>query len=220
MARGGGAVSHHHPLFARFYTWFSRRMEDRGAAEHRDTLLAGLRGRVVEIGAGNGMNFLHLPPEVDELVAVEPEPYLRRQAERTASGVPTEISVVDGTAASIPAEPASFDAAVVSLVLCSVPDQQQALAEIRRVVRPGGELRFLEHVRADRGPLRHLQSVMDRSRLWPLFAAGCHTGRNTLAEIRRAGIEVTEVEHLRFPEDSVLPYPTAPHVIGRGRIRS
>src|SRR2546423_10625469 len=118
-----------HPLFARLYTWLSRGAERAGAAEHRDENLAGLRGRVIEIGAGNGLNFAHYPPEVEEVVAVEPEPYLRARAGEAAARAPVKVTVVEGTAEQLPGADAEFDAAVVSLVLCTVPDQPNALAE-------------------------------------------------------------------------------------------
>src|SRR3954469_22435285 len=109
-----------HPIFARLYTWLSRGAESSGAAEHRDETLAGLSGRVIEVGAGNGLNFAHYPPGVTEVVAVEPEPYLRAQAEAAAAAAATPVTVLDGVADALPAEDGSFDAAVASLVLCTV----------------------------------------------------------------------------------------------------
>src|SRR5438445_10436659 len=106
------------PLFARLYTWLSAGAEKAGAAKHRDENLAGLRGRVIEIGAGNGLNFRHYPAEVQEVVAVEPEPYLRARAREAAATAPVPVTVVDGTADRLPAQEGEFDAAVASLVLC------------------------------------------------------------------------------------------------------
>ncbi len=138
-----------HPLFARMWTLLlSPGAEHAGMAEHRDELLAGLDGRVIEVGAGNGLNFRHYPAAVTEVVALEPEPYLRRRAERAAAAAPVSVTVVAGVADALPAEDGGFDAGVASLVLCSVPDQAAALRELRRVIRPGGELRFYEHVLA------------------------------------------------------------------------
>lgn len=137
-----------HPFFARIYTQFSQAAEKAGNAAHRDELLSGVAGRVIEVGAGNGLNFAHYLPSVGEVVAVEPEPYLRDRASKEAERVPVPVTVVRGMAEDLPADDESFDVAVASLVLCSVRDQTRALAEIRRVLRPGGELRFFEHVRS------------------------------------------------------------------------
>jgi ubiquinone/menaquinone biosynthesis C-methylase UbiE len=137
-----------HPMFARIYARAAEISERRGGAEHRRKLLTGLQGRVVEVGAGSGANFRHYPTSVNDVVAVEPEPYLRERAERAASGAPVSVSVARGDADCLPGEDQSFDAGVVALVLCTVPDQQSALAELYRVIRPGGELHFYEHVLA------------------------------------------------------------------------
>src|SRR3954470_16557549 len=131
-----------HPLFARMWIKGSPGAEKRGVAEHRREMLAGLSGRVIELGAGNGLNFEHYPDTVTEVLAVEPEPTLREAAVAAAGRAPVPLTVIEGVADALPAEDESFDAAVASLVLCSVPDQTAALAELRRVLKPGGELRF------------------------------------------------------------------------------
>lgn len=202
----------HHPLFARWYAWMSPRMEEAGYGERRGQLLAGLAGRVVEVGAGNGMNFAHYPATVDHVTAVEPEARLRQLAERSATSAPVPIDVVDGTADQLPADDESFDAAVASLVLCSVPDQRTALAEIRRVLRPGGELRFFEHVRAPTAALARFQRVVDAT-IWPIVGGGCHTSRDTRRAIEHAGFTITRIDQPRVP-DTRLPVPTAPHILG------
>ena len=143
MSGSCGAV--HHPIFARLFDRLVRKADPQ-QAEPRVELLAGLSGRVIEVGAGNGINFANYPREVTEVVAVEPETYLRQKAAGAAASAPVPVTVVDGLADALPAEDSSFDAAVTSLVLCSVPDQQSALGEIARVLKPGGELRFYEHV--------------------------------------------------------------------------
>src|SRR6184192_3710117 len=126
-------------------------------------MLEGLAGRVLEVGAGNGLNFVHYPDTVTEVVAIEPEPFLRARAEEAANLTTVPIRVVDGVAGRLPVDDQSMDAAVASLVLCSVPDQAAALAELRRVIRPGGQLRFYEHVHSDRQPLRTILEIADRS---------------------------------------------------------
>ena len=201
----------HHPLFARLFDRLAAKTEDQGAAEHRERLLSGLRGRVIEVGAGNGLNFSHYPGTVTEVLAVEPEDYLRAKAERAAADSSVRIRVVDGVADSLPAEDASFDAAVASLVLCSVPDQASALAEIRRVLRPGSELRFYEHVLSDERGLARLQNSV--AWFWPLVGGGCHPNRDTVAAIERSGFEVDRCDRFPFRPSSLMA-PVAPHVIG------
>jgi len=129
-----------HPVFAHFYARVGHLMEAE-VAEHRRKLLAGSAGRILEVGAGTGLNFPHYPATVTEVVAAEPEPYLRRLALTAAAQAPAPIQVVDGTAEALPAQEIAFDTVVASLVLCTVADLVRALAEIRRVLRPGGTLR-------------------------------------------------------------------------------
>jgi MFS family permease len=202
----------HHPVFARFYAWLSPRMERAGFSERRDSLLAGLTGRVIEVGAGNGMNFAHYPPEVTHVLAVEPEPRLRELARHNADKSPIPITVVDGTADQLSAEDASYDAAVASLVLCSVSDVPAALAEMRRALKPGGQLRFLEHVRADTPGLARVQRILDAT-IWPTVGGGCHSHRDTRLAIETAGFTIDDLEQFRLPETRV-PSPTSPHILG------
>jgi SAM-dependent methyltransferase len=203
-----------HPVFARLYHRLSGAAEAAGVAVHRDLLLAGLAGRVIEVGAGNGLNFGHYPPSVTELVALEPEPYLRSRAEEAARRAAVPVRVVDSVADSLPTVAGEFDAAVASLVLCSVPDQGRALAELFRALRPGGELRFYEHVRSDSPGLAGVQRALDL--VWPALTGGCHTGRDTIGAIERAGFEVEECR--RFPfRPCWMATPVEPHVLGRAR---
>jgi ubiquinone/menaquinone biosynthesis C-methylase UbiE len=201
----------HHPLFARLFDRVAAKTDRQGASEHRERLLAGLEGRVLEVGAGNGLNFGHYPATVSELVAVEPEDYLRGKAEQAAAVAPIPIAVVDGLADRLPAEDASFDAAVVSLVLCSVPDQGKALAEVRRVLRPEGELRFYEHVLSEERGLARVQNAV--AWFWPWVGGGCHPNRDTLTAIDAAGFEIRRCERFAFRPSPVM-LPVTPHVIG------
>jgi ubiquinone/menaquinone biosynthesis C-methylase UbiE len=201
----------HHPLFARLFDRMAAKTEEQGAAEHRERLLAGLGGRVIEVGAGNGLNFSHYPGTVAEVVAVEPEDYLRAKAERVAEDAPVAIRVVDGLADDLPAEDASFDAAVASLVLCSVPDPAAALAELRRVLRPGAELRFYEHVLSGEPGLARLQNAV--AWFWPLVGGGCHPNRDTVGAIERSGFDIERCERFPFRPSPVMA-PVTPHVIG------
>jgi ubiquinone/menaquinone biosynthesis C-methylase UbiE len=185
------------PLFARIYTRLSAKGEERGAAEHRQRLLAGLSGRVVEVGAGNGLNFSHYPNTVSEVVAVEPEPYLRARAEEAARNMQVTVSVTEGVADALPLADASVEAGVASLVLCTVPDQDRALGELRRVIRPGGELRFYEHVASERPAARAAERALDAT-IWPRVGGGCHLARDTHAAIERAGFETMSCERFAF----------------------
>ncbi len=202
-----------HPVFARVYARMSAQMDEQGAAEFRRVMLDGLSGRVIEVGAGNGRNFTHYLPAVTEVVAVEPEPTMRALALAAARDVKVPIRVMAGSVSSLPGDDEAYDAAVTSLVLCSVPDQAAALAEIRRVVRPGGQLRFLEHVAAETPGLRRLQRLVDGT-LWPRMLGGCHTGRDTAAAIAAAGFTVDRLKRFRFPEGR-LGGPASPHILGR-----
>jgi SAM-dependent methyltransferase len=206
-----GPESVHHPLFARFYERFSRKAEAKGADRHRDKLLAGLTGQVVEVGAGNGLNFAHYPGTVDQVVAVEPEPYLRERAAHAAAEAGVQVDLVPGVADRLPLDDGSCDAGVASLVLCSVPQQGRALAELRRVIRPGGELRFYEHVRSHRAGYARLEDLGDP--IWSRLAGGCHINRDTQTAIRDAGFQIESIE--RFPFDATV-VPIA-HIIGVAR---
>ena len=210
-SRGSGV---HHPVFARMYARMAKEFEAKGAAEHRDEALAGLAGRVVEVGAGTGANFAHYPSSVTEVVAVEPEPYLRDIAAKAAASAPVPVTVLDGVADRLPLDDASSDAGVASLVLCTVGDPAAALAELRRVIRPGGELRFFEHVRAETRGFARFQRVVDV--VWPRLGGGCHASRDTVAAIEAAGFGIETLRRFTF-RPSLVVAPVAPHVIGVAR---
>jgi SAM-dependent methyltransferase len=169
---------------------------------------------VIEVGAGNGRMFAHYPPAVTEVLAIEPEPRLRTAAVEAARAAPVPITVVDGVAEDLPGKAGEFDAGVAALVLCSVPDPAVALAELRRVIRGGGELRFFEHVLAEHpGGLRRVQRLLDKT-VWPALFGGCHTARDTAASIAAAGFVVEEMSRFSFPESGLVS-PATPHIRGR-----
>jgi ubiquinone/menaquinone biosynthesis C-methylase UbiE len=203
------------PAFARGYPGAAERADRRGAAEHRRRLVEGLRGRVIELGAGSGLNFAHYPATVTEVIAIEPEPTLRGIAAEAARGARVPIDVRPGTADAIPLGDEEMDAAVASLVLCSVPDQSRALAELRRVIRPGGELRFYEHVIATTQPKRAILQLADRSGLWPALGGGCHPARDTGAAIEAAGFTIERCERFGFRAGTFEP--TVPYILGVAR---
>ena len=181
--------------------------------DERRRLVAGLNGLVVEIGAGAGAMFPHYPTEVASVVAVEPDRNRRAAAERAARRARVPIRVVDGVAERLPLADGAVDAAVASLVLCSVPDVSAALSELRRVLRPAGALRFLEHVVAGRGPLRVLQRAA--APVYSRLPDGCHIDRDTLASIASAGFAIEECD--RFMHADGVFEPAIPHVIGTAR---
>ncbi|MFI6033673.1 class I SAM-dependent methyltransferase [Streptomyces sp. NPDC051315] len=190
----------HHPLFARCYARLSVAAETRaGVAGLRVRLLAGLSGRVVELGAGNGLNFTHYPGTVSEVVAIEPERVMRRLARQSALRAEVPVDVVPGAAEALPVKSEAFDAAVCSLVLCSVRDVPRALAELRRVLRPGGELRFLEHGVGGGPAMAFTQRALDRT-VWPRLAGGCHLSRDPVAALREAGFRLGPYRRLVLPE--------------------
>jgi ubiquinone/menaquinone biosynthesis C-methylase UbiE len=203
------------PRFARMYVKAAARAERRGAGGHRRRLLEGLTGRVVEVGAGNGLNFGHYPTSVSEVIAIEPEPDLRELAETAIARAPVPVTVVAGHADALPIADGEIDAAVASLVLCSVPDQARALAELYRVLRPGGELRFYEHVVPRCQPKRLLLQAADHSGLWPKIAGGCHPARDTGAAIETAGFAIERCERFAFSASALEP--SVPHILGVAR---
>ncbi|MFE6715167.1 class I SAM-dependent methyltransferase [Streptomyces sp. NPDC057695] len=206
----------HHPLFARFYARCSVSADVRGGlGALRAELLAGLSGRVIEIGAGNGLNFAHYPPDVTEVVALEPESRLRRLAREAALRAPVPVTLLPDTAEALPLEDASFDAAVASLVLCTVRNLPQTLAELHRVLRPGAELRFFEHGLADTPGLARVQRGLDRT-VWPLLFGGCHTSRAPLAAIEAAGFTLGPYRSFDVPEKGPR-LPSSPCVLGSAR---
>jgi ubiquinone/menaquinone biosynthesis C-methylase UbiE len=200
-----------HPRFARTYARISAESERRGTAQHRDRALAGLTGRVLEVGAGNGMNFPHYPPTVSEVVAVEPDDTLRALAERASANASVPVRVIAGHADALDFDDATFDAAVASLVLCSVPDPGRSLAELRRVLKPDGQLRFFEHVRSANPLIGRFQDLI--TPLWSAAGGGCHPNRDTAATIASAGFVIDQLD--RFSYRPLKFVPAHAHIVGR-----
>jgi ubiquinone/menaquinone biosynthesis C-methylase UbiE len=205
------AVRKRHPVFAKWYPGRAEAMDRAGFARYRGKLLAGLTGRVLELGAGSGLDFPHYPAEVERVVALEPEPGLREHAIQAAARAAVPIEVVDGVAEDLSAYAGKFDAAVCSLVLCSVPDQRAALEQLATVLRPGGKIRMLEHVGAPGGLLAPVQRALDAT-IWPRIGAGCHCSRDLTSAVVLAGLKVTAAETFRFPAGR-LTLPTSPHML-------
>lgn len=204
----------HHPLFARFFEKIGALACKLGQDEHRAQMLDGLSGSVIEVGAGSGLNFPFYPSAVTRVLAVEPEAYFQKRGREAAVESAIEIEVVDGVAARLPANDGEFDAGVFCLVLCSVPDQAIALSEMFRVIKPGGELRFYEHVAAEKPRVRKLQGILEP--VWKRAAGGCHLTRDTASAIAAAGFELTDWQKVEFKPD-VFATPVALHILGRAR---
>lgn len=203
------------PLFARWYPAAAAELEPRGLAEQRARLLAPVAGRVLEIGCGFGANFPHYTDAVTELVAVEPEPNFRDLARERADELGLRVTIVDGAAESLPVESDSFDAVVATAVLCSVDDQAAALAEIMRVLEPGGALIGFEHL-ASPGRARRLGERVLDAVIWTHLNGGCHLSRDTRAAIEAAGFQTDDLRIERF---AFLPFPVSksPHLVGAAR---
>jgi SAM-dependent methyltransferase len=199
------------PLFARLYPRVDASCAKIGGAEHRDELLAGASGRVLEVGAGHGANFAHYPGSVTEVVAIEPEPSLRARAVAAGASARVPVTVRAGIAERLDLPDASFDVAVASLVLCSVRNPVRVLAELRRVLRPGGELRYYEHVRGTTPGKVRFQRYTDV--IWPFLAGGCHVSRPTGEWIASSGFTVRRERRFEFPPTKG-PNPASPHLIG------
>lgn len=194
-----------HPVFARFYEKLLASAEEAGLAEMRRELLARARGRTLEVGAGTGLNLAHYGPEVTELVLAEPDPHMaKRLRERIASeGSPVaDTRVVDAGAEDPVFEDDSFDTAVTTLVLCTIPEPGVALAETKRVLKPDGRLLFIEHVHADGGALGWFQDRLERP--WAAIAGGCHPNRHTADALPAAGFELSEIERTEMPKGGLV----------------
>jgi ubiquinone/menaquinone biosynthesis C-methylase UbiE len=201
-------VSIYERVFAAVYDRLSARTEESFGAELKRKLLANVQGRVLEIGVGTGLSFPHYPP-VEALVAVDPsEPMLQRARQRAAE-LGRKVTLVEAPAEGLPFEDDSFDTVVSLAVLCTVDDQARALSEIRRVLRPGGRLVFLEHVRSAEPKLASWQDRLERP--WGWFAGGCHPNRRTLEAIGAAGFDVIELEREDLPD---IPRLVKPNIMG------
>lgn len=196
-------------IFAAGYDRFMSRTEHAGLAHRRRELLREAHGHVVEIGAGTGANLEHYPSGLEEVVLVEPEEPMVRRLEHRLERYSLPARIIRAPAERIPLEDHSADAAVCTLVLCTVGDPQRSLSELRRVLKPDGRLLFLEHVRSADPGLARWQDRLHP--LWRALGHGCNCNRSTLEEIRAAGFGLDRVEHGRMPK---APPIVRPLVVG------
>ena len=201
-------------IFAAFYDPLSARWERQHGANLRRRLLADARGRVLEIGVGTGFSLPHYPP-VEELVAVDPSEPMLRRARRRAAQVGRDVTFVQAPAERLPFADDSFDTVVSMVVLCTVGDQQRALQEMRRVLRPTGQFLFSEHVRSEDPKRARWQDRIEP--IWGLVANGCHPNRRTLDAIRAAGFDVADVRQGELPG---VPALVRPYISGRAHVVS
>jgi SAM-dependent methyltransferase len=211
MAGSSAAGTVDHPFFARVWTFMSTR-ETEAIRRLRAENLAGLAGRVLEIGAGTGTNFEFYPASVTEVVAVEPEPRLAARARAAAAGARVPITVTTTTVEHFATEE-MFDAVVCSLVLCSIDDPGTVVRQLHSMLTPGGELRFLEHVAAPSGLRARLQQLADAT-VWPRLLGNCHTHRDTEATIAAAGFRI-EDSRRETTIPAWVPLPVTEFAIGR-----
>ncbi len=181
-------------MMAALYDRMMQGTEEACLGEWRTGLVGELRGEVLEVGAGTGLNLPLYPASVTRLVMSEPDPHMRLKLARKAASAPgPRVEVIDASLEELPVSADSFDVVVATLVLCSVPDLDQALAEIYRVLRPGGKFVFLEHVAAEDRP-RRLKWQHRVEPFWKWFAGNCHLTRSTEAAIASAGFEIDEID--------------------------
>jgi SAM-dependent methyltransferase len=191
--------------FSALYDSGLKATEEAGLARMRDQLLAGAWGRVVELGAGTGANLDRYPDEVEELVLVEPDPHMTKRLRERLASSRREATILEAPAERLPLESAGFDTAVVTLVLCTVPDPAAAVAELARVLKPGGRLLFIEHVRSRHPGLARWQDRLEKP--WRFLGDGCHCNRDTLATIGASHFELDQVEHDRMPKSPPIVRP-------------
>ncbi|HET7120289.1 MAG TPA: methyltransferase domain-containing protein [Solirubrobacterales bacterium] len=192
--------------FSALYDRAFEATEEAGLRQMRAELLKQARGRVLELGSGTGLNLELYPREgIDSLVLTEPDPHMAKQLRKRVDEICPGAEMLEVGAEHLPFEADSFDTVVVTLVLCTVPDQPAALREISRVLAPGGRLLFLEHVRAGHADLAKWQDRLERP--WRFLGDGCHCNRDTLAGLGAAGFEVDELEHDQLPKAPPIVRP-------------
>lgn len=191
--------------FSALYDRGLKATEEAGLGEMRRELLARARGRVLELGAGTGINLGLYPEAVEELVLVEPDPHMAKRLRAKLATSPRRATLVTDSAERLPLEDASFDTVVATLVLCTIPDPAAALREAARVLKPGGELLFIEHVRARQPSLAVWQDRLERP--WRFLGDGCHCNRDTIATIEASPLTLGEFERGELPKAPPIVRP-------------
>lgn len=200
-------------FFSAMYDRLLAGTEEAGMRERRREVLAQARGRTIDIGAGTGANLELFPDDLEQIVMAEPDPHMIKRLRPKLAGSDLDVELVEAGAESLPFQDASFDTVVFTLVLCTVPDPDAALAEAARILEPDGRLLFIEHVRGD-GSLAGWQDRLEGP--WKLFADGCRCNRDTVASIEASPLTVEQVEHGELPKSPPLVKPL---VWGRASLR-
>lgn len=190
--------------FAALYDRCFKAVEDAGLREMRRELLDGARGRTIDVGSGTGANLELYPPGV-ELTMAEPDPHMARQLRRKLAESGRKVEFVQAGAESLPFEDSTFDTAVFTLVLCTVPNPPAALVEVARILKPGGRMLFLEHVRAEEPGLARWQDRLEKP--WRFVGDGCHCNRDTVATIEASPLRLEHVDRDRLPKAPPITRP-------------
>lgn len=192
--------------FSSFYDALLKGSEEAGLRERRREVLSAAMGRTIDIGAGTGANLGLFPPGT-EVVMAEPDPHMTKRLRQKLAESGSGVELVEAGAEGLPFEDDSFDTAVFTLVLCTVPDPPAALAEAARVLKPGGQLLFLEHVRAEQPGTARWQDRLETP--WKFFADGCHCNRDTVADIESSPLTLDELQRGELPKSPPITKPLA-----------
>ena len=193
-------------FFAAVYDKMLKSTEEAGLRDTRQGVVGGARGDVLELGAGTGLNFGHyVPGQVTQVIATEPDPHMARRARKAAAGAPVPIEVREASAEDLPFDSASFDTVVCTLVMCTIPNPGRAVTEVERVLKPGGKMLFIEHVRAEDPGLAKWQDRLERP--WTVVGAGCHPNRDTLGLLDASPLDVDEYRRGKLPKSPPIVRP-------------
>lgn len=194
-------------IFSAIYDPLLKGTEEAGLRERRRETLAAARGRTIDIGAGTGANLGLFPAGLEQLVMAEPDPHMTKRLRQKLAEAGSDVELVEAGAENLPFEDSSFDTAVFTLVLCTVPNPQVALAEAARVLKPGGQLLFIEHVRAEDPAVARWQDRLESP--WRVFADGCRCNRDTVANIEASPLTLDSVERGELPKSPPITKPLA-----------
>ena len=179
-------------------------MRQRSLAAYRERVIARAAGRVLEIGAGSGLNFPLYGGTVERVVALEPSPKLLAMARRAPGNTTRPVELLDASAEAIPMPDCSIDTVVTTWTLCTIPDVARALTEVRRVLRPGGGLLFVEHGRSPDARVRRWQDRL--TPLWKRLGGGCHLNRGIADLIERAGFRIERLDTGYMPRPKPITF--------------